>query len=479
MTPSDGWLTRFLLLRGLGAIYLVAFLSYVAQWRPLLGAEGLLPAARFLARAEARGVHLPTVFALDASDGALGVVGWLGVALSAGVLLGRANMLVLTTLWGLYLSIVNAGQLWYGYGWEILLLEAGFLAIWTVPVLDTRPFPALPTPTVVLWLYRWLVFRLMFGAGLIKIRGDACWRELTCLDAHFLTQPLPNPLSPVFHALPAWVHAGMVGWNHVVELGVPFFCLGTRRMRLFAGLVIVHFQLTLLLSGNLSFFNWLTIVLCVPLFDDAALARVLRPWRHRVGAAGETPPARRGLAIGVALLVGTLSVEPTLNLLSPAQAMNRSFGAWHLVNTYGAFGTVGQERPEIVLEGSDDGVTWRPYELPCKPGALGRRPCWIAPFQPRLDWQFWFAAQQSPSRSLWLVHLMDLILRGHPAGTALLADNPFPDAPPHVLRAALYRYDYAPAGSPDWWTREALGVWVRPLTVDDPLLVELRAQEGW
>lgn len=479
MRPADGWLTRFLLLRGLGAIYLVAFVSYLVQARVLLGSEGLLPAARFLDQLAERGVSVPTVFRLDASDATLLGVGWLGVALSVAVLVGRANMLVLGALWGLYLSIVNVGQLWYGYGWEFLLLEAGFLAIWTVPLVDSRPFPALPTPTVVLWLYRWLLFRLMFGAGLIKIRGDACWRELTCLDDHFLTQPLPNPLSPWFHALPSWVHSGMVGWNHVVELLVPFLCFGTRRMRLVAGLVFVQFQATLILSGNLSFFNWLTLVLCVPLFDDAALARVLRPWGRHVGGTGVTGPVRRGVGIGLGLLVATLSVEPTLNLLSPAQAMNRSFGAWHLVNTYGAFGTVGTERPELVLEGTADGTTWLPYELPCKPGDLDRRPCVIAPFQPRLDWQFWFAAQQSPSRNLWLVHLMDLLLRGHPNGTALLAGNPFPAAPPRQVRASLYRYRYASGDAPGWWEREPIGPYVRALSVDDPLLVQLRADQGW
>lgn len=475
--PPPGTLTRFVLLRGLGAIYLVAFLSLAVQWEPLLGARGLTPAARFVARLTESGTLPPTLFVWGAPDLALGALAWVGVVLSAGVLAGLASAPLLGVLWGLYLSFVNVGQVWYGYGWEILLLEAGFLAIWLVPWVDPRPFPALPTPVPVLWLFRWLLFRLMWGAGLIKLRGDDCWRALTCLDTHFETQPLPNPLSPWFHGLPAGVHAAMVAWNHVVELVVPFLCFGPRWLRPWVGVVLLQFQLTLALSGNLSFLNWLTMVLCLSLFEDEHLRRVI-PWLRGRGRPGTTPRVRRLLTAAVVGLVAVLSVRPMANLLSPDQAMNRSFDRWHLVNTYGAFGSVGDTRYEVVLQGSEDGLVWRDYEFPCKPGDPGRRPCVIAPFQPRLDWQIWFAAMQAPSQNLWLVHLMDGLLRGEPLATRLLSTVPFPGAP-RWIRAERYRYHFARAGEPGWWVRERVGTYVRAMQVDDPLLVDLREENGW
>lgn len=474
-------LTRFLLLRGLGAIYLVAFLSLAVQVLPLIGSGGLLPAVDFLARVDAAGraAQVPGLFWIDASDGALVGLAWGGVLLSAVVTLGLANAPMMAALWFLYLSFVHIGQIWYGFGWETLLLEAGFLAIWLAPVWDPRPFGPDPAPRPVVYLYRWLVLRLMLGAGLIKLRGDPCWRDLTCLDTHFETQPLPNPLSPWFHALPGWVHHGMVGWNHVVELILPLWCLGPRPARLVAALLIIQFQLTLAFSGNLSFLNWLTIGLCVALFDDGHLARVLPRLARRARTDARAGPVRKGVVLAVVGLVAVLSVQPVLNLLSADQAMNRSFGAWHLVNTYGAFGSVGAERDEVVLQGTADGVTWLDYEFPCKPGDVARRPCVIAPFQPRLDWEVWFAALQPPEEHLWLVHLMWKLLQGEPEGTALLAGNPFPESAPIAVRAERYRYRFARSDEPGWWVRERLGVYIRALTADDPDLEALVDERGW
>ncbi len=474
-------LVRFVLLRGLGAIYLVAFLSLAVQVLPLIGSRGLLPAANFLARVAEAGhaARLPGLFWIDVSDPVLVGGAWLGVVLAAVVMFGLANAPMMAALWFLYLSYVHIGQTWYGFGWETLLLEAGFLGIWLAPPWDPRPLGADPAPRWVVFLYRWLVLRLMLGAGLIKLRGDACWRDLTCLDTHFETQPLPNPLSPWFHALPGWVHHGMVGWNHVVELILPLWCLGPRPARLVAGILMIQFQLTLVLSGNLSFLNWLTIVLCLALFDDGHLARVLPGLARRLPAEAVAGPLRRGVVYGVVALVAVLSVQPVRNLLSSEQAMNRSFGAWHLVNTYGAFGSVGSDRDEIILEGTADGVTWREYAFPCKPGDVMRRPCVIAPFQPRLDWEMWFAALQSPEDHPWLVHLMWKLLQGHPEAVALLDGNPFPDTPPIAVRAERYRYRFARGDEPGWWVRERLGPYIRPLSADDPELVELVEARGW
>jgi len=261
------WLTRFVFLRLLGLVYTVAFLIVVLQWHPLLGSDGLLPAAPFLdaVRAEeGRGsgvfLRLPTIFWLDGSDEAFRAGGWIGLGLSLLVLGGLANAPILFVLWLLYMSFVHVGQIFYGYGWEILLLETGFLAIFLAPLGNPRPFAKRSPPSpVVIVLLRWLVFRLMFGAGLIKLRGDPCWRDLTCLVFHYETQPNPNPLSWYFHQAPVWFHKLEVLFNHLVELVVPFFVFGPRRPRLAAGALVVVFQVLLILSGNLSFLNWLTI----------------------------------------------------------------------------------------------------------------------------------------------------------------------------------------------------------------------------
>ncbi|MFZ5481955.1 MAG: lipase maturation factor family protein [Myxococcota bacterium] len=471
-------LSRALLLRGLGGVYVVAFLVLARQHRALFGHEGLTPADGFLARvgeelgAEAY-TRLPTIFWVDASDGALATAAWVGVAGAAAMVAGCGNSVLIGALWALYLSFVHVGQAWYGYGWETLLLEAGFLAIFLGS--PTRWRPTSPPSWVVLLLYRWLLFRLMLGAGLIKLRGDDCWRDLTCLVHHYETQPNPNPLSLWFHRLPYPVHGVGVLWNHVVELVVPWLLLGPRPARTFAGVITGVFQVTLILSGNLAFLNWLTLVLCVACLDDGTLGRFFR----RSPEPDPPAPARRWVVGALAALVAVKSVEPVENLLSPAQAMNASFDPLHLVNTYGAFGSVGRERLELVIEGTDDGETWYAYELPCKPTDPARRPCWISPYHLRLDWQMWFAAQQPLEQHPWLVHLVRKLLRGDPAVRDLLARDPFPGPPPWKVRVDRYVYAFAEPGDAAWWTRRRVGSVIRPVEVDDPGLVEAVRHFGW
>jgi hypothetical protein len=496
-TPSY-WLTRFLILRLVGFVYFFAFLSLATQVRPLIGHDGLLPADRFLARvAESLGSRwlgfwrLPSLFWLGSSDRALVGLAWSGVGLALVVLLGYANGLLLAVLWALYQSFVHIGQDWYGYGWEIQLLESGFLAIFLCPLLDGRPFPARPPPVQVLWLLRWLIFRIMLGAGLIKLRGDPCWRDLTCLDFHYETQPIPNPLSRAFHFLPAWVkHAGVVQ-NHVTELVAPWFAFAPlRTARHVAGAVLLVFQLSLILSGNLSFLNWLTIVPVLACFDDALLRRFL-PRRlveraARAAAEAQSSRAQRIAARALALIVCTLSIAPVLNLLSSQQRMNTSFDPFELVNSYGAFGSVGRERREIVFEGTDAAelgpdTLWREYEFPAKPGDVDRRPCWIAPYQPRLDWAIWFAAMSTPEHYPWTLHLVAKLLHGDRDVLALLANDPFPEHPPHFIRARLYRYEFVRSddASGAWWKRTLLGDWLPPLALDDERLVRFLEAYDW
>src|SRR5262249_44507292 len=285
---------------------------------------------------------------------------------------------------------------------EIQLLETGFLAVFLCPMLDPRPFPRRPPSTAVLWLYRWLIFRIMLGAGLIKLRGDPCWRGLTCLGYHYLTQPIPHPPSRWSPFHPPLVHRLEVLYNPFVELVSCWLALAPgrlRRLRLAGGTAMLAFQLSLILSGNLSFLNYLTIVPILACFDDAFLRRLL-PRRLAMAAAraaeAATPSRTQNLVAAVVGALGALlSIPVVLNLVSSHQVMNTSFDRLDLVNTYGAFGSVGRERHEIVFEGTRDSVPgnsarWIAYEFPAKPGDPMRRPAVIAPFQPRLDWSIWF-----------------------------------------------------------------------------------------
>src|SRR4051794_20504217 len=482
---NDYWLTRFVILRLLGFVYAVAFFVAARQLVPLIGSHGLTPATHFLASVETElgsrttGMeHLPTLFWFGISDQGLVSLAWVGFALSLVVLAGYANSILLFLLWAMYMSIVHVGQIWYGYGWETQLLETGFLAIFLCPLWDPRPFPAKPPALLVIWLFRWLGFRIMIGAGLIKLRGDTCWRDLTCLYYHYETQPIPNPISRYLHFAPHWTHRLGTAWNHLIELIVPWFSFGPRAARLIAGVLLVTFQITLIISGNLSFLNYVTIIPFLACFDDTLLRRVLPRAivrRAERAAAGEASPTtvQNGLAVALSLLVMWLSVPTVLNLVSNRQLMNYSYDPLNLVNTYGAFGSVGQERMEIIFEGTTDpAVTddtkWKEYEFMAKPGDPNRRPPFVAPYQPRLDWQIWFAAMSSPAEYPWTLHFVWRLLHNDAGTLSLLASNPFPDEPPHYIRARLYRYQFAPPGDTAWWKRELIGDWLPALSVEDP-----------
>jgi len=407
------------------------------------------------------------------------------------VMLGYANALVMAALWVLYTSFVNIGQDWYSYGWEIQLLETGFIAMFLCPLLDARPFPKQPPPVLIIWLFRWLIFRIMLGAGLIKLRGDPCWRDLTCLYTYYETQPIPNPLSRFFHFQPHWLLKFEVLWNHLIELVVPWFAFGPRRARHIAGVLLGSFQIILILSGNLSFLNYLTIVPILACFDDSVLAKVLPKFlvNRALHAAAENKTLRRApevLSVAFAAVVLLLSIAPTLNLLSGNQLMNSSFDTLHLVNTYGAFGSVGRERDEIIFEGTSDatvgpGTVWRAYEFPFKPGDPMRRPGVVAPYQPRLDWAIWFAAMSTPGEYPWTLRFVWKLLHNDAGTLSLLANNPFPGQPPRMIRAQLYRYRFAPRGNPTgaWWERELVGTWLPPLSADDAVWKQTRSVYGW
>jgi multisubunit Na+/H+ antiporter MnhG subunit len=481
------WLTRFLILRLLGAVYAVAFLVVIGQFIPLAGANGLTPVHVFFQRiSNAIGpsegfIRLPSLFWFGHSDTTLMTFAWIGFILSCIVIAGFANAPLLTVLWFLYMSFINAGQEWYGYGWEIQLLETGFLAIFLCPLLDMRPFPKRAPPFLVIILFRWLIFRIMLGAGLIKLRGDDVWKNATALYYHFETQPLPGPLSRWFHFLPRAVLRFGVWYNWLAELIAPWFVFWPRIGRHLAGIVMVGLQVVLILSGNLSFLNWLTIIPTLACFDDAFWARLLprRLVRLAEAASAKAEPSQsmKIVVIVVTIIIGFLSIQPVVNMASSQQIMNTSFDPLNLVNTYGAFGSVGKERLNIVFEGTTDTVpdstaSWKAYPYKGLPVALDQRPPQVAPYQLRLDWQMWFAAMSTPDEYPWTLTLMSKLLHNDPGTLSLFAGNPFPNKPPKYIRAVWYRYTFTPPGNPIhlYWQRQRLGIWLPAMAADDPHL---------
>ena len=453
LEAPDYWLARLVVERGIGAIYLIGFLVAWRQFTPLLGERGLLPVPAFTAYVPFRAS--PSLFYARYSDRLLRLCAGGGLVLSLLVVLGIPDlwplpleMAVWLALWVLYLSIVNVGQTFYSFGWETLLLEAGFLAIFLGPAWTVAPLP-------LVYLVRWLVFRLEFGAGLIKMRGDRCWRDLTCLYYHHETQPMPNPLSWYFHHLPRALHRIEVLGNHFAQLVVPWFLFAPQPVATVAGLIIVATQSWLVLSGNFAWLNVITIVLAFAAFDDAALGRILPVARPIV----EPSIPHEVAVVAFTALVLVLSYRPARNLLSSGQLMNSSFDPLHLVNTYGAFGSVTKQRYEVIVEGTADAdpsaaSEWREYEFKAKPGDVRRRPPQYAPYHLRLDWLMWFAAFSSPRYHEWFMPLLAKLLEGDAATLALLGRNPFPDAPPRVVRARLWLYRFTTAAE-----RRATGAW--------------------
>jgi hypothetical protein len=471
---------RLLFQRGLALVYFIAFLVAINQFRPLLGEHGLLPASIFVKQVPFR--ESPSLFYLFPNDRAFAGAAWLGLALATLALAGFAeqyslwlSMLTWAALWAIYLSFVNVGQTFYGFGWESMLVEAGFLAIFLG---STHTAPR----AIVLWLVRWMEFRVMFGAGLIKLRGDPCWRGLTCLDYHYETQPMPNPLSWYFHWMPQWVHHGGVLFNHFVELAVPFGLFLPQPIATIAGVLIIVFQLLLMLSGNLSFLNLLTIVLAIPALDD----RLLRALTHlRAPAALPAPRWYVWATIALAVLVGILSVQPVVNMFSSRQLMNFAYNPLQLVNTYGAFGSITRTRYEVVVEGTDDllpspAAKWREYEFKGDPR---RMPAQIAPYHLRLDWLMWFAAMSQYPAHSWFVNFAAKLLEGDPGVLSLLRGNPFPDRPPRYVRARLWEYHFTSpqerAQSGAWWKRQPVGGWFPEVSLDNPAFRRILEQEGW
>ena len=476
------WVTRVLLERGIGIICLIAFLVAVNQFKPLLGERGLLPVPLFVKQVPFR--ETPSLFFFFPRDIAFSIAAWVGVALSCLVITGISarytwlSVAVWVAIYLLYLSFVNVGQTFYAFGWESILLEACFFAIFLG---GSKVVPqAIP-----IWLFRWLLFRIMFGAGLIKVRGDPCWRDLTCLNYYYETQPMPNPLSWFFHWAPQWVNKGGVLFNHFAELIVPFFYFLPQPIAGIAGVITIIFQLFIIVSGNLSWLNWMTLFLAFSTLDGKFLSAV---FSLRAPAMHAPSPLIQWVNIGLAAIVLLLSIPVVVNMLSARQIMNTSFNSLHLVGTYGAFGSITRPRYEVIVEGTDDAVItsatrWREYEFKGKPGDLNYRPAQIAPYHLRLDWLMWFAAMSSYQDYPWFVNFIAKLLEGDAPALSLLRKNPFPDRPPKYVRALQYEYHFTTPQERKqcgaWWKRTLTGPYFPTVSLDNPAFRQVLKAQGW
>ena len=487
--PRPHALTARVLLRGIGLVYAIAFASLALQVDGLYGSRGILPVADYLAALSPRlgdsaRTTLPTLLWFSSTDTALVAACWAGTAAAATLMTGVLPTIAAAACWILYFSLFQVGRVFLGFQWDTLLLEAGFLAI--LLALSSAPLVRMlrgrhdPEPSlVVVWLLRWLVFRLMFASGMVKLLSeDPAWWSLTALQYHYWTQPLPTWTAWLAHQLPdAWNRA-CVAAMFVLELVVPWFVFAPRRARLLAFFALLLLQAAIAATGNYGFFNLLTAVLCLALVDDDFLESARDAWWPRRFVRGLWPvesrpwtPRRmagRGLALALALplaVAGGAAMAQRLGaggeIPAPVLAMTDQLEAWRVTGSYGLFAAMTKHRAEIVLEGTEDGVTWHAYPMRWKPGDVDRRPRFVAPYQPRLDWQMWFAALGDWRRSPWLVAVEKRLLEGSPAVLALFADDPFDGRPPKAVRAMLYEYEFTDlvthAETGAWWKRRLVG----------------------
>ena len=462
-------LSRWLFLRGLGCIYLIAFWSLWVQIHGLVGSNGILPAGQYLEAVRQQigteGYYLvPTLFWLNPSDAFLHFLCAGGVVLSLVLIAGFVPSFALVGLWTFYLSLVAVGQVFLSFQWDVLLLETGFLAIFFAPLHLRETFTrASQSSTAFSWLLRWLLFRLMFASGFVKLASDEVWRNLTALNFHYETQPLPTWFGWYAHQLPEWFHKASVIGMFAAELVVPFLIFAPRHPRTAGCIGLIALQILIILTGNYCFFNLLTIVLCLLLIDDvmwkALLPKRFMPTIHTI----EKPPRqyrRIGIAVAATLLFLLSSIRFGGQLFREAQLPDVAWIApFRSVNTYGLFADMTESRPEIIVEGSNDRITWKTYQFRWKPGDLTVPPKWVAPHQPRLDWQMWFAALQGSYRNTpWFLNFMGTLLQGKSEVLQLFKENPFPDAPPRYVRATLYDYRFTDLTTKrsegTWWSRE-------------------------
>jgi len=514
--PTYFWARRWFL-RMLGLIYLIAFVSLWVQVDGLVGSNGMSPVSQFLPAVRQQvGLDayflLPTLCWFDSSNAFLHFLCGGGVVLSLLLIFGVAPALSLVGLFIFYLSLTIAGQVFFNFQWDVFLLEAGFLSIFLAPwrlwPRDLLQWPASAIPTTAtsaivspvsragLFLLKFLLFKLMLMSGVVKLTsGDDSWgwvnhsfhwSALTALDYHYWSQPLPTIFSWWADKTPEWFKHFSVAFCLAVEIIASFFIWAPRRPGLVAAGLMIFLQMVIALTGNYCFFNLLTIALCLLLVDDAAISRGMERRAPASPASQELRPpnaksvsARWATYGAIAVIVVTFPINAWL-IFSAFKPQSRPPGwlanfyeqleAFRIVNGYGLFRVMTKDRCEIVIEGSTDGINWAPYEFKWKPGDVKRAPGWCAPHQPRLDWQMWFAALETPAQNPWLVGLIVRLLEGSQDVTGLLAHNPFPDKPPNYLRAMFYRYrftnieEHRQTGA--WWKRQELREYLPTISRD-------------
>jgi len=465
--PPRFELVSWFFLRAIGLIYFVAFASFGMQALGLIGSHGILPLSDFV---EAIKQHFgaerywlfPMVFWLASGDLAIQLICWAGAALSLLLVFNVLPRLCLLLLYALYLSIFYAGQDFLTFQWDLLLLESGFVAL-------LLSF----TPQIGIWLLRWLLFRFMFLSGAVKLlSGDPTWWSLSALSYHFQTQPLPTPIAWYADHLSPGTLMVATAATFVIELLLPFFIFCPRRLRFVAAFGFLLLQICISLTGNYNFFNLLTMILCISLFDDAAFQKIF-PQRVAQSLQQRTPRIEPGksasfVAFSLALAIvfvssGQLYTRFSGRMPKLVAKAEYAIAPLRVVNIYGVFAVMTTERHEIIIEGSDDGVQWKEYAFKYKPGDVKRRPPWNIPHQPRLDWQMWFAALGTPQDNPWFSDLLRCLLENSPDVIALLDGNPFPDKPPRFVRALLYDYRFSNPEQKkregNWWVRQLSGLY--------------------
>ncbi len=472
LVAPDSSIARFILERGLAATYVVAFVVAARQFPALCGSHGLQPAPRLIQFVPFR--RAPSLFHYRYSDRLLEVVAWIGALFGLALFVGVPQQLPLPATivawlvpWALYQSIVNVGGTFYGFGWESLLLEAGFLAAFLGN-------DAVAPPWLVILGFRWLAFRVEFGAGLIKLRGDPCWRDLTCMEFHHETQPMPNPLSWYAHRAPRWFHRLETVGNFVAQLVLPFGLFLPQPLATIAAVLMILTQLYLVATGNYAWLNWATIFAIAAGLGDVPLRAVAGWFGGSSGPAASfapTPIWFAALVLAVAAVIVVLSWWPVRNMASPNQAMNASFNPLHLVNTYGAFGSVSRRRYEVVVEGTtaaepgeDD---WVEYEFRGKPGDVRRMPPQVAPYHLRLDWLMWFLPLSPAYGEGWFTAFLLRLLEADRPTLRLLRRDPFEANRPRYVRARLFRYEFTTRAehraTGAWWRRSPVGTYAAPV----------------
>ncbi len=482
--PPTYFAARRWFLRAVGLIFLIAFVSLWVQIDGLIGSNGITPVREFLpaARAQLGDRALSILLTLcwfNSSDTFFHFLCGGGVVLSLVLIVGIAPALSLVGLVAFYLSLTIAGQTFLSFQWDILLIEIGFLSIFLAP---WRLWPKRgvdpPVSRAALFLLKVLLFKLLVMSGVVKLTsGDDSWWDLTALDYHYWSQPLPTVIGWWADQSPEWFKKFSVAFCLVVEIIVPFFIWAPRRLRLFACGLLIFLQVMIAATGNYCFFNLLTIALCLLLIDDDVAASLRETRARRIAT---RPQDKLSICAATAVIVVTLPLNAQLiySALKPEAEWPRLLGsvyaraeAFRIVNGYGLFRVMTKDRREIIIEGSADGLDWKPYEFKWKPGDVMRAPGWCAPHQPRLDWQMWFAALGSYRQNPWFVQLVISLLHGKPQVAALFERNPFPQNPPRYVRAALYRYRFTTAEehreTGAWWKRQELGEYLPSVSLED------------